>query len=767
MRSTRPHRSWLAALSLAATLVGCSPGDLSLGGCEGGLQGTVDELLGGTWDLAPTARVEPAVRVRLTQGGFDLVAERIRDLVTLVFEQDAYGRILIPLDQFLTDPIVLPELGIPDLIEVQAKLWFQDMVLALDWDDLRVELVEEPSVPARIRISIVGGRIGVASGRIAGSANFTAGSGGTASADVDLACEVIDQKGGEDGEPTYMAGADVVIDVALDTDADGNLQIGAELVSFTLEPPAFRTEPACDTAPECQDGDSQPCFECEAVCILNFEDGNLDSLVASLQEQLEPALLGIANELVSSVLSSELNGQPLRAGGRLPLGALLASVASGLGEVFPAVRDLAFSVAPAPAAFAVVAGGLNMTLDGGVEAAEIHPCAAAMGPPPDFASWPRGPAPSFGDVGGVTYHVGAAAPQALVDEAVWAAAATGVLCLQIDSQTIRRLTGLTLTSGAVDLLLPGLRGLAGDRAPLLLTVEPHLTAASFPVTRLSPPAVDGHQSLLGVTLPDVGISLYAQVADRWVRVFEIDADVDLDASAVVVAPNVVSLTLDRVAVGDVRETYNELLPTAELGRIVPVVVELAMTLLLGQPLSLEADLGPVLARAINLPLTAALEHIAPDGAQKDWIALYLSLQPTGEGALTATVETSAALVAGGAGDVTVTVSGGAEAQWRVDRTLWRPFVLGAAIRVTHPLLALPGEHVIEVRARRAGAWRTLDETPATVVVVTGADGVVPDPEVAAVVAAPAGCTTGARQTAGLLALLAATGALLLLLRRRA
>ncbi|GMV41908.1 MAG: hypothetical protein AMXMBFR64_36240 [Myxococcales bacterium] len=759
MSSPRPHRPLAAAL-LVAVISGCTPGDLSLGGCQGGLQGTVDDLIGGTWDLAPTALVAPAVRVRLTQSGFDLVAERIRDLITLVFEQDEHGRILIPLDQFLSEPIVLPELGIPDLIEVQAKLWFQNMVLSLDWDALKVELVDDPPVPARIRISISGGRIGVASGRIAGSATFKGGQGGTARADVDLACEVIDQKGGEDGGPTYMAGADVVIDVALDTDLEGKLQVGAELVSFTLEPPAFRTEPACATAPECQDGDTQPCFECEAVCILNFEEGNLDTLVASLQEQLEPALLGIANELVANVLSSDLNGQPLRIGGRLPLLDLLASVAAGLGEVFPSVRDLAFSFAPAPAAFAVLAGGLNVTLDGGVEAAEVHPCAAAMGPPPDFASWTRGPAPAFQGSG--AYHVGAAVPQALVDEAVWAAAATGVLCLQIDSQTVRRLTGLTLTSGAIDLLLPGLRGLAGDRAPLLLTLEPHLTAGSFPVTTLSPPAVDGHQSLMRVVLPGAGISLYVLVAERWVRVFEIDADVEVEASVVVVGPNVLTLTLDRVGVTEVRETYNELLPTAELGRIVPVVVELAMTLLLGQPLSLEADLGPLIEGAINLPLSAAVEGIAPDGPLKDWIALVLSLHPKAEGALTASVETTASVIAGGDGAVTLAVDPLTETQWRVDGTLWRPFAQASAVRVAHPLLALPGEHLVEVRGRLPGAWRTLDESPAEVRVVTGSDGLVPTPPAEpAIAAAPGGCSAGA--SGGLLSLLVVA----LLLRRRA
>lgn len=751
----------------------CDTAGLSLDGCQGGIQGSVDDLLGG-WELTPTARVEPAVRARLTQGGFDLVATRIRDLFSLLFEQDEYGRILIPLDQFLTEPLTFPVLDIPELLEVDAKLWFQDVVLTLDWANLRVELVDDPAVPATIRIAIEGGRLGIAGGAIAGRANFTSGTG--ASADVDLACNIINQKGGEDGEPSYMAGADATILVTLDTDAEGNLQIGATLDDFTLEPPAFRTEPACDTAPECQDGNNQPCAECELVCILNFEEGNLDGLVESLQDQLRPAILGIANELVAGLLSSNLNGQPLHFGGRLPLADLLAGLAAELGEVFPAVRDIAFAVSPAPAAFAVVDGGLNVTLGGGVEAAETHPCATAMGPPPDFSAWTHGPPPAFegtvaGPAGPLAYHVGAAVPGTLIDEAVWAAAEAGVLCVQIDSQTIRRLTGLTLTSGAIDVLLPGVRGLAGDRAPLLLTVEPHLTADSFPVTRLSPPG----GSLMEVALPGAGISLYALVADRWVRLFEVDADLLVQASAVIEGTNLVSVTLDNLALDMVRETYDELLPTAELDRIVPVVVELAMALLVGQPLALDADLGPILADAIDLPLTASVEHLAADGPKKDWVALYLNLHPKDEGALTASVETRARLVAGGdAAVIEVDADGGGaevEAQWRVDGTLWRPFSTARTLTVRHPLLALPGEHVVEVRARLVGAWRTLDDTPALLTVRTGVDGaiVAPVPEPPAPPAPPApaadGCATGGSPAAGLALALAALAGLLAALRR--
>lgn len=764
MRTATLIRAALVSLAVC----GCEGAGVSLDGCDGGLQGRADRLLGG-WELVPTARVEPAVRARLTQGGFDLVAERIRDLASIVFQQDEHGRILIELDDFLTEPLTFPVLDIPELLEVDAKLWFEGVVLTLDWQNLRVELVDEPSVPATIRIAIEGGRLGIADGAIAGAANFTGGTGATA--DIDLACDIINQKGGEDGEPTYMAGADAVILVTLDTDEAGNLAIGATLEDFTLEPPAFRTEPACDTSPACQDGDNQPCAECEIVCILNFEEGNLDGLVASLQDQLRPAILGIANELVAGLLSSELNGQPLHLGGRLPLAELIAGLAEGLGEVFPAVRDLGFSVTPAPAAFAVVDGGLNLTLGGGIEAAETHPCATAMGPAPDFSGWAHGAPPDFdgtvtGPAGPLAYHVGAAIPGTLVDEAVWAAAEAGVLCVQVDSQTVRRLTGLTLTSGALDALLPGLRGLAGDRAPLLITVEPHLTAASFPVTRLS---VGG--SLLEVSLPGAGVSLYALVADRWVRLFEVDADVVVRASAIIEATNVVSVTLDHVAVDGVREVYAELMPSAELDRIVPVAVELAMSLLLAEPLSLDADLGPLIADAIDLPLTASVEHLAPDGADGDWIALYLNLHPKVEGALVAEVETGAQLVGGGGEAVlAVQLDGGDEAQWRVDGTLWRPFGgMGAAgtVAVRHPLLAIPGEHRVEVRGRKRGAWRTLDATPAVVVVVTGEDGrIVEPPAPAEVVAegAASGCAAGG---GGASLLAVALGALAVAGRRRA
>ena len=717
----------LAIATLCVALLGCPAGQ-GLPGAGGPLDlgAKLEELLGGLiggdYDLPPSADLRPAVRVRLTQPGFDVVAKEVKELFTLLFELDDEGRILIPVDQFLPEDIVLPTVGNEDLIALKAELRLSSLVLTLDWDDIAVELVPESDSPAQIRITILGARIGVAEGFIAGGANLVAGGLDVPKTDFDLACELHNAKG---DPPSYLAGADLSMVMTLGTDADGNLQLGAELEHFSIDAPAFTTAPACDTAPECQDGDKDPCLECNALCFFNFQDGDLDQIVASIEEQLEPVLVDIANELLASLLDSGLNGQPLVVAGTLPLQDLLSKLAADLPSVFPSIRDLGFSLRPSPFAFAVVDSGLNVTMDGGMDAAEDHPCATSFGADPDFTDLPQGLAPGFsGQTVGPTgdplaYHIGAAVPQVLLNEGMWALAKTGVLCISVTSEQVEALTGLTLTAGTIDPLLPGLRGLSGGRAPLLIGIEPHLTEESLPVVTLGP------DSLINVDLEGAGISLYTFVADRYVRVFEIDADVEVGLSVVVTGPNVLELTLDRVALGNVVERYNELLPTADLDQIVPFVVEIAMTLLLGEPLSLTADLGPMLEGALtDLPLTAVVEQVALDGgsASKDWLALYLTIHPKVEGALAAMVETTAVpdpLDAPEDGRIVLWVgtdAGGAEteAQWRVDGTMWRPFQRGGRITVEHPLLRIEGEHRIEVRARRVGAWRTLDDEPAVV-----------------------------------------------------
>ena len=58
-----------------------------------------------------------------------------------------------------------------------------------------------------------------------------------------------------------------------------------------------------------------------------------------------------------------------------------------------------------------------------------------------------------------------------------------------------------------------------------------------------------------------------------------------------------------------------------------------------------------------------------------------------------------------------------EYSWRVDQGAWHLFTTAERLKVRDPILMIPGEHWIEVRARRIGAHLTLDPTPARLRVV--------------------------------------------------
>lgn len=55
-----------------------------------------------------------------------------------------------------------------------------------------------------------------------------------------------------------------------------------------------------------------------------------------------------------------------------------------------------------------------------------------------------------------------------------------------------------------------------------------------------------------------------------------------------------------------------------------------------------------------------------------------------------------------------------EYSWQVDQKGWRPFTTATELTLDDPAFMLPGEHVIEVRARRVGDHYSLDPDPASI-----------------------------------------------------
>ncbi|MCB9550490.1 MAG: hypothetical protein H6705_01000 [Myxococcales bacterium] len=220
-------------------------------------------------------------------------------------------------------------------------------------------------------------------------------------------------------------------------------------------------------------------------------------------------------------------------------GALSPSILAGLLPIPLDAHKLYFLAAPSPEGFSLrTAGergdGLGLTLDVGLDTVD-HPCVPPVADAPILRAGPT-PILTGYDHQGEVYQLGLALPAATLDRALWTLWRSGLLCLALDTDQIAALTGQRIDTAALGLFLPGLDRLAGGPRRMMIAVDPRFTAAEFPVVRLAAMADDGGVPQLGldVALHDVGVSLYAEIEDRWTRVFA--ARTDVRALAVVRPP---------------------------------------------------------------------------------------------------------------------------------------------------------------------------------------------------------------------------------------
>lgn len=319
------------------------------------------------------------------------------------------------------------------------------------------------------------------------------------------------------------------------------------------------------------------------------------------------------------------------------------------------------------------------------------------------------------------FMVGIGIHKNAVEQLAWTAWAGGATCLEVGTSVSEM-----LTTGSLELFLPSLERLADRDGPVFLKVVPQ----TAPTVELGPNTItetdddyELDEPLLTLNWQDLDLHFYAFVQDRFVRLYTTRLDVELP----------VGVTTDGMGslvpvVGDLREA-----PENVRVRNRGLLAEDEETLRDVLPQLLNAVIPQVtgsLQEPIELPeffgYRIAVEQDQITAADNDqFIALYADLKYTGSSqpmsgrleprVLETNVDVSPRNEAGirepvvemqlGArtlGGVAAGAPNAYEYSYRVDNGFWSMYSKRSTLRIDSPILSFPGEHRIQVRARRAG-----------------------------------------------------------------
>lgn len=763
----------LAVLSLG--LYGCT-GGLSCGGDAGGCINAYpypqSQLSNGV------ATVDDGARMRMTQAALDFLRVHLQDVLVASFETVPGNPSLIRFD---AGPIEIASSDYANARIGQRKDGsLHPTYILIDANELqdRLEFEFLDGPPDGVRVRIAGLPVGVDARAYADWVG-----GGTAGCDLDgtrcpagdpdcgmvtdLTVELfVYPDVGQGAQCDTGEGECLLIDVQLGDFSLGGINNG----DFEITVPPFRdvswTDPnGCtyaDAPPlcekECSDGfiGQDADWECRQLCGAAdfFADAAL-AISGALAGFLEPYLANTLEGAIRDALA-DFDGAPLSISDKMDLAAMSTDL------INPTAHPLGFMIAPTGSAFDVncPAGvncaqtqGMDLNLRSGMEAAppvpedtdpvELpHPCVVPL-VGSDFASLYDGNGefiapdaqPLTGEYNGAPYHVGMSLARAAVNQALFATYNAGVLCIELDSESVHVLAegAFPLSAGTLDLLTEGkLRQFAAPTAPALLTVVP-----SKP-PKLTLGAGDDTEGHIIADWDDVEISFYVLIYERFSRVFAVDVDISASLT-VFVDPSDQTLRLaisDGPTIDGFEAKYNELLPGVAFDEVLESLVSLAFDSLLGDDLGFGYDISGALADALGVPLYIdfrGLETVPATGT-REFLNAYLSLTDTPVAPRTAALPSALRLpdepgvhrLVDGArsplGEVRLVGVSRAltpehEVFAQVDFGVWRgPFrpADDGVVTVRDPKLALVGEHVLRFRARHANELTSLTDLDGSV-----------------------------------------------------
>lgn len=498
------------------------------------------------------------------------------------------------------------------------------------------------------------------------------------------------------------------------------LESGVDVVADDEDPEYY-----CNY-PECSDGITG-CAECHAVCggasliedVVNFFAEYLDGLLLSFLQRFANVSIGSFDRL----------------GGEFHPAVLLAGT---LPDTIDAQR-VAFELEPSSEGFKVVGneggepGDLAMQLDFASAPLKAHPC---IGEDPGSPSFEVSAPPSTRDFGLPQPHIAGGLAAGTINQLFWGFYRAGGLCLQISSEDITRSSvsgggDTRLTASTLNLILPGLERVVGKDAPILISLQPYLDPNSPEVIKLGTGQGEGEErdSILKLLLPPLEISVHAWVEGRWLRLFGVEAGIDLGLSPVLRTDQILDVSIDHLEVTNLTQTYNELFPNTDLSQLFQFVLEAALGSVTESGTELPLGLEDLLSGSLGLPLELSITDLRPAENNRDWILLGARFEDIAQnasaipGGLHTEVMGAPAEPLVGQEPLLLDVRAwseigfpvdNAEVQVRVDHGPWDGFRSAGVIEVKSAMLRTPGKHLVEVRSREKGDWRSLDLNPTTI-----------------------------------------------------
>jgi hypothetical protein len=626
-----------------------------------------------------------------------------------------------------------------DVRQAEALIWLDDL-------ERRIQLRFE--APNQVRLVLTNLRLGL-DARLQG--DIVQG---------DFSCPIT----GDLGPGPVRHAAEITIDATIDPGVGprpqqnldiqvqlGNLQLN-DLDLRVLGSSTYCSERDCrDCAVEvggtCLDPGGR-CVECRIACggitstAVNLITGLLDLIRPVINRAIRPVVQNLIGETLR-----DLNGQPARFEGQL-------SIAELAGFDFLSSSPLGVYVGPRSGRFPVVDRnglGMEVTVNAGAEGA----LAECVGELPPFTPM-KGPVPELAgtDSDGRPYHVGATLAASYFNQILYAAHRSGSLCLQLSSEDVRELTNgaFQLNASLLSIIASDLSALASDTAPVIVELQPRepgqVTLGSGMQTGMDAMGNPTYDWLLQLGLNDLGVAFHVLVEDRYVRAFEVSSDVFVGMNVVVQPDNSLQLALGELRIDGFEETFNELLPNADFAELLPTLLDLALGALLEQSLTFDLDITDAVSDALGgAPVYLRVNDIFRDGMMQDYLTMSLTFTSSRTASFFRPVDTRARLAPDPdlvelrpdaldvapdeaarlgllrpSGRVRLQVGepglvSGLEYQVRVDGGMWtvpRPAQPDGTLHLALPRLAMPGHHLLEVRARNREAYESLDPTPASV-----------------------------------------------------
>ena len=484
---------------------------------------------------------------------------------------------------------------------------------------------------------------------------------------------------------------------------------------------------ACDATHACpldDDGNALACDPARGVCYPPAQGLGADNY------NCEPVSLGVAGQLDVSSLTQTVGFPP---GTKLDVFAALGSKGAAGGAK-------------------IDANGLQLAAEAGTQPSSsfISLCVPPAPPPADVAVPPMDFDAAANKPASVTaYDFGFSLASAMLNRGFYDAYNAGMLCVAVTNVTTS-----FISSGLFKTFLPSLDLVTGHKdVPMKILLRPTQPPSVRIGQNSTTKDANGNDipldPLITLSFDKMNLDFYALVDERQVRIFTLQADLHLpldlrpdpnDNSSLqpvlggldTVLTNISALSPDGGAYTSEADMLAE--DPGVVKDLLGAAIRLAQPLLAGviKPVALPSMLG--LKFAIRgIAGAVPMSDVANDGYNH--LALWAQVGECGTTGVVCekySVKTQAQIVdryvpdsvrevaAGARPSVTLALSalqarsGRAQFTYRVDGSLWSPWLSQQRLTIQDPLFLVQGLHRIDVRAREAGNDETQDPAPVSV-----------------------------------------------------